>query len=139
MSDRRPMTMACPECGDQFGLWRPRCPACGWTVPYDVRQKALEPGERAGTERKSKSEKKTRIPDQKKANQCILCRRKAKPTKKSTMRCPHCSEPVHVVCFRMHEEPCKQFQLDRQAELAKLGKSFVDNTTRAVTDALKGR
>jgi ribosomal protein L37E len=35
------MTLICKDCGDQYGRWRPRCPACG-TVNPEPEQEALE-------------------------------------------------------------------------------------------------
>lgn len=95
------MTVEC-QCGNVFGRWRPRCPACGEATPYA----AIQPvAQRPAAVRREK-----RVKDP-----CILCHRK-----KAKVACPQCGERAHKGCLVLHLPICAEFQQQRAAELAKL-------------------
>jgi hypothetical protein len=100
------MTVVCKACENQYGAWRPRCPTCGTSTPIRVQEeqrKAAAPP-RAVRER------------QRKANDCILCRRRVK----NAQRCPHCDEPIHRSCLHLHGADCAKFQVERVREETRL-------------------
>jgi hypothetical protein len=101
------MTRACKDCGEIFGLWRARCPACGTEVPADERVKYLEARADESAPKKRKRKQKERARDE-----CILCYRRG-----AKEQCPHCEEPVHRNCRVVHVEACARFQEElREAE-----------------------
>jgi Zn finger protein HypA/HybF involved in hydrogenase expression len=108
MSEKK-MTIDCGTCGDQYGRWRPRCPACGTQTPasaFDRAAELLKPPR----ESRAKRER------ERKPHECILCRKRVKANKKGTS-CPHCNEPIHVACLELHRNACLQFQFEREAVL----------------------
>ena len=82
------VTIICATCQHQYGEWRPRCPTCGTSTPARA---VNTPRVRA----------KSRSP-----HECIFCRLRG--ARKET--CPHCNEPIHKSCLRLHAPSCKQFQ-----------------------------
>jgi hypothetical protein len=99
------MTVVCRSCDNQYGAWRPHCPACGTKSHY----RAPEP------EKKEPRQKRSEAQRPKRDNECILCRRGG-----SQERCPSCNEEVHTRCLKYHINPCKQFVAERDAIIAKL-------------------
>lgn len=115
------MTRTC-GCGNVYGRWRPRCPACGTT--NDQQASALAAPDQGGATgpRKPREKKSAQNP-------CVLCLRRVKGkrvkgtlTRLAPTRCPHCNECVHRECLEVHRGPCLTFQLERQQELDKLRK-----------------
>jgi hypothetical protein len=94
------MTIICRDCEHQYGAWRAHCPACGSEAPRAAREAMLKPREDAKPKRE-------RAPRE---DACIFCHRKG-----AKDRCPHCNERIHHNCQGIHSEPCKQFQVERQA------------------------
>ncbi len=90
------MTRKC-TCGNDYGLWRLRCPACGTT-----NDQWTDANARATTLAFHARERQVR-------NECIACHNGgAKET------CPHCSEHIHRNCKGMHLEDCRKFQVERE-------------------------
>lgn len=117
--ERQPMTTTC-ECGNVYGLWRTQCPACG---THNAKRAAA-------MERKEKEERKVRAarPREPRKNECVLCRKRVKgkrikgtKLREAPERCPHCDECCHPACQKLHGPTCQQFQIERNAELARLG------------------
>lgn len=95
------MTVIC-ECGNEYGRWRPRCPACGTSIPVEQIQTIAA---RINPPRQKKAVK----------DPCILCHRK-----KAKIVCPQCGERAHKGCLALHLPICAEFQIARKAELTKL-------------------
>lgn len=104
------VTRICPKCGDQYGLWRERCPACG---EYNERRAAAiaapERPARVVTKHAIKQRTSSSVPH------CIFCQRRGP---KET--CPHCSEPIHRNCRGLHCNDCEQFQRECAAAATQL-------------------
>lgn len=122
---KRPMTMTivCSHCSNQFGLWRPQCPTCGWAVPSDVHRKAMDPVGTEARERRARSAETREVKRvvRTRTDLCIFCRRPARDRKRHTTFCPHCQERIHDQCLRLHHEACADFQIGREDALKKLG------------------
>ncbi len=101
------------ECGNEYGLWRPRCPACGTT--NERQRDATAPPEPTFV----RAERTPKRP-------CIVCRNGG-----AKDRCPHCEELIHKNCKGMHVIACAEFQRLRAIEIAKLGKTVLDNPVEA--------
>jgi predicted RNA-binding Zn-ribbon protein involved in translation (DUF1610 family) len=97
------LTTICKSCTHQYGLWRPRCPACGTETPVKLQEKAFNP-----------PRVKARAP-RTSSTQCIFCRLRAAKDK-----CPHCGELIHRTCRGLHEPDCQQFQVERTAAIKRL-------------------
>lgn len=92
-------------CGNEYGRWRPRCPACG-----TLNDKPIETFNAPALKTSGRSTKERKDPE----DACIVCRRSSCGTR----RCPHCEELIHKPCLRMHAQDCARFQHERrQAEL----------------------
>jgi len=100
------MTVVCRICGDQFGMWRTHCPACGAHAPAIPARVLAE----------TKSRRHPLAQRRPKADECTLCRRT-----KAKLRCPHCNELIHKECLRLHRADCLTFQMEREIEIKKLG------------------
>lgn len=98
------MTVLC-VCGNQYGAWRPRCPACGKGIPVTIAEVA----------RKAMNPPRIKHERERRQNECIFCHRG-----KAKERCPHCNEPVHRNCQGLHGGDCAQFQQARQAEIERV-------------------
>lgn len=94
------MTVICRACQHHYGRWRDHCPTCGTATPPEPRAVvAARRRPRDAHARRSKTE-------------CIFCRQRgAKET------CPHCNELIHKYCQSLHENACKQFQIEREEAL----------------------
>lgn len=114
------MTVIC-KCGNQFGIFRRQCPACGTPTPPAALKK-LEKVEEERAPRKPRA-----MTRQIKWHECVACRR----TGAKKMRCPHCNEPIHKPCLRMHVDTCLQFQREREEEIKRLTSNVLDNPTAA--------
>lgn len=107
------MTKICEMCGDQYGLWRYQCPACG-THNKDREKACAAPvtqTARGGSRIRATIREHVRA-----KTGCIFCQAPG-----AKHKCAHCDEPIHRNCRGMHEPACKQFQVERQAAEAKLG------------------
>lgn len=93
------MTKFCEVCGDQYGLWRHQCPACG------THNKDREAACAAPVTTKRRERERTK-------GGCIFCQ-----APKAKEKCPHCDEPIHRNCLHFHEEACKVFQVERLAAM----------------------
>jgi predicted ATP-dependent serine protease len=93
------MTVICKTCSNQYGKWRPRCPACG------------EPNTQPATFNAPRVVEPSLIPrsaiiKRQPKRECIACHQGgAKKT------CPHCNELVHAACLVLHAEACAEFQV----------------------------
>lgn len=115
------MTRICPHCGDQYGLWRERCPSCG---THNERRAAAVADERVPSITRPARVKKER---KAKPDPCIMCHRRVKgkrikgtKLRESPPRCPHCDEPIHKECLRLHATSCAEFQVSRDEAIKKL-------------------
>lgn len=124
------MTRVCQSCSNEYGTFRPRCPACGSPAPtckHGMTEGlcAVCTGKVRAIEQKGmKGELRSRPPKSEKERAkdgCILCFKRVKPAHRKSTVCPHCDEPVHVACLAYHRTPCMQFQLEREDALRKLG------------------
>lgn len=88
------VTIICATCEHQYGTWRPRCPTCGTTTPASATRDTFNNAPRL-------RRVKTRSP-----HECIFCRLRGARKDK----CPHCGEPIHRSCLRLHKADCAKFQ-----------------------------
>ena len=110
------VTLICGTCSNQYGRWRPQCPACGTRTPMRDYAQPLK----AGTLQKKKVFRVTHrreivLGRKLRLSACIVCRRAG-----AKVMCPHCDERIHKGCLSLHHDACKAFQVLRAAEIAKL-------------------
>ncbi len=98
--DELKLTVICPTCQNQFGKWRPRCPACG--TPYH----APASFNVARVQERKRRDPVARVAKQEPKNACIACHRRG-----GKKTCPHCNERAHPSCLVLHVPECQAFQL----------------------------
>lgn len=104
------MTKMCERCTHQYGLWRPRCEACG-LANKDREAACAAP---VTQQRRGGATIAARVRARAKMG-CIFCHA---PGAKHT--CTHCDEPIHRNCRGMHEPACESFQVERRRAEATL-------------------
>lgn len=95
------LTIICTSCEHQYGVWRPRCPACGTDTPVKaqpINKPRLIRPRTSGT-------------------QCAFCRLSG-----AKSRCAVCNELVHGTCLSLHVPECEQYQREVAVEAARLAK-----------------
>lgn len=110
------LTRVC-ECGEQYGIWRPRCPVCG-TI-NDRREGAMLVGDSMLDVKHKERRLREGVLDnakrfESKRDPCALCRKRVKQNKRGT-NCPSCGARVHVACLALHEASCREFIRERDA------------------------
>lgn len=103
------MTVICASCENQYGAWRPRCPACGTDTPIKVQQLVQKINRPRLVTSKPQRERTVH------PTSCDLChRRGAKET------CDLCGNLVHHNCMGVHKDRCTKFQVERDAEIERV-------------------
>lgn len=107
--------VTCRDCGEQFGLFRHRCPSCGTTAPRCKHGMFGNCALCLGTVREvPQKEFRGRRPKERKPHACILCDRRVKRLdEKRGTRCKSCNEEIHVRCLKFHENDCRAFVTER--------------------------
>lgn len=99
------MCIACRDCGNVYGKWRPRCPTCG-TVNSEPTQEGLETMTREeqmglkGRVRRPKPPKEKKIRVVKRP--CSMCGAGG-----AKNLCLVCGKSMHKHCLSIHERKCK--------------------------------
>lgn len=118
------MTVIChAPCDNQYGAWRQHCPVCGHETPKGAHDNALRTSptfDKNNTRGASTRAVRTfvhRVTRVREAHPtaCVFCHRRG-----ARERCAHCNEMIHHNCQGIHGSACAQFQVDRQAEIARL-------------------
>lgn len=106
MTDELRMTLICPCCSNQYGKWRPQCPACGTPRPEQKTERVEAKDRRLDDMRRIKQRRADAREKKKLAKECIVCRRGG-----AKLKCPHCEEKIHKGCLSLHADDCAAFQV----------------------------
>lgn len=112
------VTLICKCCGNQYGKFRHRCPACGTHTPASQLETFNTPRAVQAAPAKPRKAREQKP----KKNECILCRRAG-----AKAQCPHCNERIHPGCLSLHATDCATFQVTRDQAI----KTLNDEMSRA--------